>query len=123
MNATGVMLFFTTGNTGVYGTINLAGNEAINITPPTSGPYKDISIFQDPNTPYNQAKAVITGTPNLNLQGTVYLPSINLDMKGTSTNFANQIIVDTVNVAGTGALQVNYDGRNPVEINNVFLVR
>jgi hypothetical protein len=33
------------------------------------------------------------------------------------------VIAATISVSGNGRLVVNYDGRNPVRINNVFLVK
>ncbi len=123
LNAIGCMFFLTTGtNPNVYGTVDLGGGGTVNISPPTSGTYAGITFFQDPKTPYTSGSASIIGDSLMNLQGTIYLPTINLNMQGNSTNFSNQIIVDTINVNGNGTMKVNYDGRNQVEINNVFLV-
>jgi hypothetical protein len=50
------------------------------------------------------------------------MPTVGLTLKGTSSLIANQLIVDTFDLGGNGTLTVQYDGRNPVTINNVFLV-
>ena len=128
LTANGVMFYFTgvaSGKKGAisYGTVNLTGNGTVDITPPTSGTYQGVTFFQDRSTPYSAADASIKGTATMNLSGTVYLPTIDFSMGGTSNNFANQIIADTINIFGNGAMQVNYDGRNKIPLGNVFLVQ
>lgn len=127
INAPGVMFYFTTGNNpSQYGRLDLGGNVILHQTPPTSGPWAGISMFADRTAPYpNNPNAVnsLIGNSASTLSGTLYFPSTPLSIGGTSSQFANQIIASTIEVSGNGSLTVNYDGRNTVEINNVFLVK
>jgi hypothetical protein len=127
INAPGVMFYFTSGDNGnQYGRLDLAGNVVLTMTPPSSGPWAGVSMFADRTAPYpgnpNAVNSLI-GNPASSLSGTLYFPSTPLSIGGTSSQFANQIIASTIEVGGNGTLTVNYDGRNVVEINNVFLVK
>ena len=127
INAPGVMFYFTTGtNPNQYGRADIGGNVVLNQTPPTSGTWAGVAMFADRNAPYptnpNSTNTLI-GNAASSLSGTLYFPSTPLSIGGTSSQFANQVIAATIAVSGTGSLTVNYDGRNPVEINNVFLVK
>ncbi len=122
LNATGVMFYVTTGTApNTWGKVDLDGT--VNITPPTTGTYKDVSIFVDRATPYTQLMTLI-GNPNTAIRGTLYAPSIPLTLRGT-TNLVvgNQVIAGTVDVRGTATFTIDYDGRNKVTVNEVFLVK
>ncbi|HSU69759.1 MAG TPA: pilus assembly protein TadG-related protein [Tepidisphaeraceae bacterium] len=127
LTANGVMFYFTGApdkkGATTYGTVNLTGNGTVDISPPTSGTYQGLTFFQDRATPYSAVSASIVGTATMNLSGTVYLPTIGFSMGGTSTSFANQIIADQITASGNGTINVNYDGRNPLPLGNVFLVQ
>jgi Flp pilus assembly protein TadG len=95
--------------TGGTGQIDLIGNESITITPMTSGEYRGIAIYQDranSNTPSNG----INGSDGLNIQGTIYLPAVDLLLTGTPGTFGNQIIVNTLQIKGRVNINVNYTG-------------
>jgi Flp pilus assembly protein TadG len=129
-NAPGVMFYITTGTTpNSYGKIDLDGN--VNISPPTSGTYKDISIFVGRDTPYqsppnkkdSQATTLI-GNPSTSISGTLYMPSVPLVIKGNvDLHVGNQVIAATVDIRGSAIFTIDYDGRNKVDINEVFLVK
>ncbi len=124
LNAQGCMFYLAKGNGNNYASLKLTGNGTINISPPTSGPYAGITFFQDRTTPFNNnTTSTIIGTSTMNVQGTLYFPTTELKISGTSNNLANQIIADVVTISGNGSLTVNYDGRNPVSTNDIFLVK
>jgi len=125
--AKGVM-FYITDN----GQVDLTGTGDLRITPPEKpqedGPapdfcdpnyaypagmdwtYEGLSIFQDRQ---NTNEARIIGTSNLDLNGTLYFPSNHVELGGTGFQAGNQLIAWTVEVHGTGEININYDGRNP----------
>jgi len=128
--ANGVMFYITNGTSpNSYGKVDLDGN--VTISPPTSGTYKDISLFVDRNTPYqsppnkkdSQATTLI-GNPNTSISGTLYTPSVPLVIKGTTDlTVGNQVIAATVDIRGNAVFTIDYDGRNKVTANEVFLVK
>jgi hypothetical protein len=122
LNGTGVTLFFTTGPGSTYGTLDLGGGATVHLSPPTSGPWAGITMFSDRNAPLTNTHNMV-GNSGSTISGTLYFPSTVLDLRGTSDFVANQVIANVINVSGNGKLIVNYDGRNPAEINNVFLVK
>lgn len=126
INAPGVMLYFTSNVAGTsYGRLDITGSLAINITPPTSGTWAGVSMFADRNAPYPSSSSnqhSLTGNSGTSVKGTLYFPSTPFGMQGTSDFFANQIIAATISVSGNGKLIVDYDGRNKIKLNNVFLV-
>jgi len=103
--------------------ITLTGNGIIDLTPAPldSGLYGGILLWQDAD---NTNTATVVGTDNFTgFEGTVYIPSAQLDVAGTSDNFGfNQLIVDKIWVHGSGTMTINYDGRFPAPGTAVFLV-
>jgi Flp pilus assembly protein TadG len=112
LNATNCM-FYLTGSGSSYGTVSFAGNAAVNITPPSSGTYAGMAIFQDRTTPASNAMTVANGTTE-NITGTIYLPSSQIAYSGGTNSLGNQIIANDIAVTNGAALTVAYDGRNPV---------
>jgi len=101
------------------GSVNLSGNGDIHITPPESGDYEGVSIFQARN---NARAASITGNADLDLQGTLYFPAAEVSLSGNGDGFGNQLIAWTVRITGNGDLTINYNGNFPAAGNTVFLV-
>ncbi len=122
LNAPGVMLYITTDAAGTnWGGISLGGT--MNLSPPTSGTYKDVVLFADRAMPYSKG-ITLGGNATTSLAGTVYMPSQPVSLQGTSAfHVGNQLIVATIHLGGTPDLIVDYDGRNPVTANEVFLVK
>ena len=84
-------------------------------------PYGGIAIWQDKE---NTNEGEIIGTDQFTgLDGTLYFPKARLDVAGTSDNFSiRQLIVDSLEVSGTGTFHIDYDGRNPAPGCKVWLV-
>ncbi len=114
VTANGVMFYL------INGTMDFAGNGAITITPPTSGTYQGISIWQ---ARANTSSCTFTGNSQLNIQGTIYMPSGSLQLKGTADSFGNQLIVDTLTLRGNATFNITYNGNYPLPGNVVFLVK
>jgi len=122
MTANGVMFYITTNNAGTFGgfSIDAQSQNIITIRPPTSGIYKDVSIFVDRSAPYSVNQ--VNGNDGVHIEGTLYMPTVGLALQGGCDYVCNQLIAATFDAGGNDTLVIKYDGRNPVEINNVFLV-
>jgi len=112
--AEGVM-FYVVGD----GDVRLSGNGMTRITPPESGVYEGVSIFQARD---NTNTATIVGGSNMDLQGTYYFPSATLNLGGGGTSLGNQMIAYKMEINGNGIFNVQYNGANPDPGNRVFLV-
>jgi hypothetical protein len=109
----------TTPSVGPDSAVYLGGNGIVNITPPTSGPYEFISIFQARG---NENESTIIGTSSMNLEGTLYFPNAPLHIGGTGGSFGNQLIAWTLEIFGTGDFNIAYDGSDQAWGTDVFLV-
>ncbi len=114
----GVMLYITG-----TGEVNLRGGGIIELNKNfeiESGPFTGITIYQARD---NQQKAYIRGTDNLDIKGVLYFPRNHVEIRGTGGTFGTQLIANTLDVGGTGVMQINYDGRNPFPANKAILVK
>jgi hypothetical protein len=109
------------------GALSLTGSGTVQITSPQASSgfsgaatYDGIAIFQDPA---NDENAAITGSQNLHLEGTVYLPGARLTITGSGDGFGNQLIADTIEVSGSGTITIEYDGRFAAAGFHTYLVR
>jgi hypothetical protein len=92
------------------GSISLTGTGNVNLTPPTSGTYKGISLFQERSS---NKQISITASGNMNVTGTLYAASakVTLTNQGNYTNnIGSQWIAYQLVVTGSGSLKVNYNG-------------
>jgi len=108
LTGSGVMIYLASGG------ITLKGTTTIDISPPTDGIYKGISYFEARD---NSSPIELRGTSGQSDTGTMYFPAGDVTIHGTPTSFANQLIANTLTVAGDAKLVINYDGRN---INNRY---
>lgn len=124
INAYGCTFFCTTGNSGsTCGTVSCAGSGSISLVSSFSGTYEGVCIFEDRNCP-STSSCSFACTSSPSCTGTIYCPSCACKITCTgSQTISNQIICNTLSVTGSGTTTVAYDGRNPVTINNVFLVK
>jgi Bacterial Ig-like domain (group 3) len=83
----------TTG--GTYGGITLSGNGSYTLSPPTTGTYAGIVIFQ----PRDNSKALTISGNASGMTGTVYAPAAQLAESGNATLNA-ALIVDTLTISG-----------------------
>jgi len=103
-NGQGVLIYMAPNTT-----LSLSGGGGINLSALDTGPWSGVTIWQDrlgTNT------ASIGGGSALNITGTLYFPSSELDVNGSGSSLANQIITNSLVNIGSTAVYVNYDGRN-----------
>jgi hypothetical protein len=120
--AEGVMLYIV--GTGY---VDITGTGLISITPPDpevhtfagAATYESVSIFQARG---NTNPSRIIGTSSLDLHGTLYFPSAPLEIGGVGGQIGNQLIADTMQLRGTGQIQIAYDGTHNAPGNDLFLV-
>jgi hypothetical protein len=99
----GVMIFNAgsnyPGTGGTYGSITLRGNAQCSLSPPTSGTYAGIVLFQpDDNT--NSISLSVTANASGTI-GTIYAPSAQLSESGSATLGAS-LVVDTLTISSDG---------------------
>jgi hypothetical protein len=88
------------------GEVELTGNGVTRLTAPTSGPYKDISIFQGRD---NTTQADLKGTSLSSGTGVIYAPAAEVSIVGTSDSNNMQIICDTFQMSGNAGLTLEDD--------------
>jgi len=104
---TNVMLYIA--DTGDKKTaVDMSGGGTVQLSPMTSGMYKNITIFQARDN-HNDAK--ITGNGNMTITGILYFPENHLELAGDGGNIGNQIIVGTLTISGNASVSVDYDPR------------
>jgi hypothetical protein len=88
--------------------VNLTGNGSLTLSPPTSGTYKGISIFENRTS---TANIKISGNGSMNLTGTIYARAAEIDLSGNGTAniVGSQIIANNMKVSGSGAVTVSYN--------------
>jgi len=112
LSGTGVMIYLASGG------ISLNGNTSIDISAPTSGTYAGISYFEART---NSSPVDLRGTTGFNDTGTLYFPAGDVTLRGTPNSYGNQLIANTLTIAGDGA--INYDGRNPIGRHGAYIVQ
>lgn len=101
--------------------VKLVGNGEVQISAMEEAePYTGIAIWQARD---NTNEADIVGTDQFDLDGTLYFPVAPVNIGGTSDSFSiTQLIVDSLEISGSGTLFIDYDGRFPAPGTRVFLV-
>jgi hypothetical protein len=90
--------------------INLSSSGSITITPPTSGIYRGLSIFQKRGSLSSAGPTMnISGQANTNVTGTIYAAHASASLTASSsTNVSGgQMIADTISVSGLANLNIN----------------
>ena len=92
--------------------ISLGSSGTVSLTPPASGPYRGLSIFQNRGTYSSSGPNVsLGGTGNVQVPGTIYAAYANVALIGTTnTNvLGGQIIADTVSIGGSATVTIGSD--------------
>jgi len=93
ITGTGVMFYFTNG-----ATFNCSGNDTVNFTAPSSGPYAGILFYQDPNDTNGPTIGGNTGTT---YNGVLYFPKSEITFFGNNSSFAAGIVIaDALQLSG-----------------------
>jgi Flp pilus assembly protein TadG len=106
LNAAGVMIYNDPKSNS--DNISINGTGSINFSPPTSGPYKGISLWQRrdaTNTVY------VTGNGGSSMSGTFYVTGGTLNVTGNGTNdvIGSQYISYDLTVNGNGNFAVSWN--------------
>jgi hypothetical protein len=113
----GVTIFNTTANyplsTGNCGDISISGGGTITLWAPTTGVYKGMLIWQDPDCGTNPSNAMtISGTTSVTaLTGTFYVPNNTVSISGAASGSAlnSQIIANELSVSGSATINLTYN--------------
>jgi hypothetical protein len=104
------------------GNISLTGSGSVSLTPPTTGTYQGISVFQERSS---NRQINITAQGNMNIAGTFYAAGakVSITAQGNLTNnIGSQWIAWQLAVTGTGSMTVNYNGQ-ATPVRNIQLVQ
>ncbi len=99
LTANGVMLYNGPGSDGSTGPISIAGSGTVVISPPTSGPWYGISVFQN-----RTATSTITlqGSSGTNFTGTIYAASGSVVVSGSNgSTMGSQYVSNTLSMSGS----------------------
>jgi Flp pilus assembly protein TadG len=100
--------------------LDTGGGSGITLTPPASGTYQGISLFQARG---NNLTATMNGSGTWDIQGTVYLPSAGVASNGIVGRRIGQLVVDTLDLTGNGTLRLTGEGRRSTsQPRRVYLV-
>ena len=106
MTANNVMIYSNgTGN------ISLTGSGSLTMSPPTSGIYQGITLFQERSS---NKQISITAQGNMNMTGTFYAAKSNVTITGQggyNNPIGSQWIAWQLAVTGSGSFSVNYNGQ------------
>jgi Putative Tad-like Flp pilus-assembly len=114
VSGTGVTIYFAPGGGG----LTFGGNETIQLSAPTTGPYAGILIYQNPA---NNSGATLDGANGSSFEGAVYIPGGPLTINGAAGSTAAYTIVVAQSVTLNGAtfnLPANYSslpGGSPIK--------
>jgi hypothetical protein len=103
------------------GNISLTGSGSLTLTPPTSGTYQGIALFQERSS---NKQISITAQGNMNISGTLYAASakVTLTAQGNYTNYiGSQWIAWQLVVTGAGNFTVQYSGQ-ATPVRNIQLI-
>jgi hypothetical protein len=100
--------------------IRSAGNGTMHLTPPTSGTYQDITIFQDRTS---SVPIDLAGNGDISITGTVYAPRAMLNAAGNgglaspgNPSAINEYIVYDLNSTGRGDIQADASFNQPLTL-------
>jgi Flp pilus assembly protein TadG len=105
--------------------VNLKGTNSLILTPPSSGPYQGMTIFQKRGTSANPAPTLtVLGAGNANIAGTIYVAygNVTLEGLGGANVVGGQIVADTITANGGGTMNVNPNGNPTANARTLGLV-
>lgn len=117
MTGSGVMIY----NNPLASTdaINISGTGTISLSPPTSGIYSGISLFQARSSNVGLS---LSGGSNMSLSGTIYATGARLTISGGGGNVGSQYIIDDLTTTGNGNINVPWSAANVARPRDLRLV-
>ncbi len=105
LTAHNVLIYIAPGG----GDFSITANGSMDITAPTSGPYKGLAIYANDG---KKNLVDMSGNGNMLATGTIYAPNsrVKITGNGSNTTLTAQIVSDTIEVGGNGNITINYDG-------------
>ncbi|MFU0505764.1 TadE/TadG family type IV pilus assembly protein [Pseudaminobacter sp. NGMCC 1.201702] len=100
LTGAGVTIFLVDG-----AELNINANQLINLSPPTTGPYGGITIYQERG---NTTPMTLNGGAGTSLNGFVYAPDAHITYTGNSDTGSNacvRIVGDTVTMTGNSVVK------------------
>jgi Flp pilus assembly protein TadG len=114
LTGTEVMIYNRVRSDGDHGQILVSGNGAVTLTPPTSGTYQGMSIFQQ-RTQTDQLQ--ISGNGNVTISGVVYAKAAKTLVSGNGLTAIDTLggsyVCDTMQISGNGLFHVDLTGPGP----------
>lgn len=95
------------------------GNNTLDLSAPTTGPYAGIVLYGDRNTQDSNATWNLGGNADISLTGVAYLPTLNVEYgggAGTNSTECSQLIARTVRFRGNSGFNTNCEGTGVREI-------
>ena len=107
----GLTVVFSGNNSGSY-THAPTGGGTLDITAPTSGAWKGVAIYQDPNLTSGVDISAAGNSPTWDITGLVYLPHASVTFSGAVNKSSNGqlcfvLVVSDITVNGTGSILPN----------------
>lgn len=111
LQGSGLTIIFTGSNNATYQHIP-TGSGTLDITPPTSGAWSGVALYQDPSLSTNVNVSYSGNSPTWNISGLVYLPHSSVTFSGAVNKSASGancfvLVVDNVTINGTGDILAN----------------
>jgi hypothetical protein len=98
------VIFYNAGSSfpspgGTLGSISISGNGAIALSPPTTGPYTGILVFQARE---NTKTLTLSGNAAAGMRGTIYAKAAQLSLSGNGV-LRQALVVDRLTLSGNGS--------------------
>ncbi|MFC4172917.1 pilus assembly protein TadG-related protein [Microvirga sp. GCM10011540] len=108
LTGSALTIIFAGSSTGPY-IHGPVGGGTLDITAPTSGPWKGVALYQAPNLTTGVDISDAGNSPTWNITGLVYLPHANVTFSGavnksSTGNSCFALVVANIRVNGTGAI-------------------
>ncbi|MCY2990606.1 MAG: pilus assembly protein TadG-related protein [Planctomycetota bacterium] len=112
----GVMLYIALG-----AQLDLGGNGNLTLSPPTSGIYRGLTVFQDRSS---TAEVKLHGNGTQQISGTLYAAHARFNMvgNGATSQLGSQLICWNLNLSGNGNINVNWFAQDTARIRIIRLV-
>ena len=100
--------------------ISITGSGSVVLSPPTTGIYQGITLFQDRTS---SAPITLNGNGGLNMTGTIYAARAQLGLSGSGTNpIGGQYIVYDVTLTGSGNVNMTWTSAGTSRTRRIGLV-
>lgn len=107
----GVTIILTADDPSNIGNMDINGGADVDLSPPTTGDYTGVLIYQDQAAEYAENANTINGGSNMALNGAVYFPSQEVRFLGNSGNSSGctMLIGDKVTFTGNNTTTITND--------------